>query len=125
MCNKAIDTYPSAIQFVPKCYKTQEMCDKAFDSFLPTLKLALDWFVTSKMIKKLDAIFSNDDIVFISEDSGNVTFSSNEMSILSTDLNDINLDDVNFDEDILKLLLMSDLWLGVTDLNNVGDLIKS
>ena len=99
MCNKAIDTYPSAIQFVPKCYKTQEMCDKAFDSFLPTLKLALDWFVTSKMIKKLDAIFSNDDIVFISEDSGNVTFSSNEMSILSTDLNDINLDDVNFDED--------------------------
>ena len=75
------------------------MCDKAFDSFLPTLKLALDWFVTSKMIKKFDVIFSNDDIIFISEDSGNVTFSSNEMGILSTDLNDINLDDVNFDED--------------------------
>ena len=26
---KAIDTYPSAIQFVPDQYMTQEMCDKA------------------------------------------------------------------------------------------------
>ena len=23
MCDKAVDTYPSAIQFVPECYKTQ------------------------------------------------------------------------------------------------------
>ena len=29
MCKKAIDTYPSAIQFVPDQYMTQEMCDKA------------------------------------------------------------------------------------------------
>ena len=29
MCDKAVDTYPSTIQFVPKCYKTQEMCYKA------------------------------------------------------------------------------------------------
>ena len=35
------------------------------------------------MIKKLDdAVFVNDDIVFF-EDSGNVTFSSNEMSFLA------------------------------------------
>ena len=40
MCDKAVDTHPSAIQFVPECCKTQEMCDKAvnrcflvFDSF--------------------------------------------------------------------------------------------
>ena len=28
MCDKAANTY-SATQFVPECYKTQEMCDKA------------------------------------------------------------------------------------------------
>ena len=30
--NKVFNTFPSAIQFVPKCYKTQEMCDKVADS---------------------------------------------------------------------------------------------
>ena len=29
MCDKAVDTYPPAIKFVPECYNTQEMCDKA------------------------------------------------------------------------------------------------
>ena len=29
MCDKAVNTYNSTIQFVHDCYKTQEMCDKA------------------------------------------------------------------------------------------------
>ena len=33
------------------------------------------------------------------EDSGNVTFSSDEIGIFRIDLNNINLDDVNCDED--------------------------
>ena len=32
MCNKAIDTYTSAIQFVLDQYKTQRMCDKAAET---------------------------------------------------------------------------------------------
>ena len=36
---------------------------------------------------------------FFDEDSGNVTFSSSGMGNLSVDLNNINLDDVKFDED--------------------------
>ena len=49
------------------------------------------------MIEKLDdALFVNDNIV---KDSGNVTFSSNKMDILSVDLNNINLDEVKFDVD--------------------------
>ena len=39
MCDKAVDTHPSTKQFVPKCYKTQEMfykgvhrCVFVFDS---------------------------------------------------------------------------------------------
>ena len=31
MCDKVINTNSSTIQFVPVCYKTQEMCDKAFN----------------------------------------------------------------------------------------------
>ena len=38
-------------------------------------------------------------IYFFHENSGNVTFSSNEMGILSVDLSNINFDDGNFYED--------------------------
>ena len=31
MCDKAINTHSSTIQFVIECYKTQEMCDKVFN----------------------------------------------------------------------------------------------
>ena len=45
------------------------MCDKAFDAFLPTLIFFPDWFVTFKLIKKLDdVLFSNVDITFINPD---------------------------------------------------------
>ena len=35
---------------------------------------------------------------FVNEDSDNVTFYSDEMGFRSVDLNNINLDDANFDE---------------------------
>ena len=43
----------------------EEMCDKAVDVFLPTLKFIRNWFVTNKMLD--DAVFSNDDIDLNSE----------------------------------------------------------
>ena len=52
------------------------------------------------MIKKLhNALFSEGDILFFDEDFGNVIFSSDEMGIFSVDLNNTNLDAVNFYED--------------------------
>ena len=27
MCNKAVENYPHALEFVPECYKTHKMCD--------------------------------------------------------------------------------------------------
>ena len=36
-------------------------------------------------------LFADDDILFFEEDSGNSTFSSDEMSMISVDLNNINL----------------------------------
>ena len=41
------------------------MCDKAADTFLPTLKFGPDWFVIKKWLKKIDDdFFPNDDIIF-------------------------------------------------------------
>ena len=42
---------------------------------------------------------------FLDEDSGNVTFSSDEMGILSVDLIIINLDDANFYKDGPKTII--------------------
>ena len=38
MCNKAVDNYPNALEFVLKCYKTQKMCDKAVNTYRSTIK---------------------------------------------------------------------------------------
>ena len=67
-----------------------------------------DWFVTSKMIKKLyTAVYADENILYFNEDCGNVVFSCNEMGILNIDLNNINLDN-KFDEDdsdtVIRLL---------------------
>ena len=51
------------------------------------------------MIKKFIALYADDNIVCFNEDSGNAVFSCNEMGIPSKDLNNINLDDTNYDED--------------------------
>ena len=52
MCNSIISEDPFSIRYIPDQYKTQQMCDKAVDDCLAALKFVLDWFVTSKMIKK-------------------------------------------------------------------------
>ena len=76
---------------------TQKICDEAVEDFLAALKFISDWFVTSKMIKKIyTALYADDGLLFFDEDSGDVTFCCNEMGILSVNL--INLDN-NFDED--------------------------
>ena len=51
------------------------MCDKAVDGFLPTLIFVPDWFVITKMIKKINSnLFSIYNTIFVNEVSNNVTF---------------------------------------------------
>ena len=58
-----------------------------------------DWFVTSKMIKKLfTALYADENIIYFDEDFGNVISNCNEKGILNIDPNCINLDDDDFDE---------------------------
>ena len=53
------------------------------------------------MIKKPhNALLTDGHMLFIHDDSGDITFSSDEMDILSVDLNNININiDVNFEDD--------------------------
>ena len=49
MCNKAIDNYPTALGFVPECYKTQKMCDKAVNTHPSTIKFVPECLMTQEM----------------------------------------------------------------------------
>ena len=80
-------------------YKTQNSCDKDVDDFQAALKLIPDWCVVTKMIRKLViALYGDDNIFYFNEDFSDVMFFCNEMGILSVDLNNINLNDINHDK---------------------------
>ena len=72
------------------------MCNKAVDAIL---KCDPDWFTTGKMIKKISRwfIFYWWHNLFLREILTHPIFSG-KIDILSKDLNNINLVDVNFDE---------------------------
>ena len=73
------------------CSKIQTIYVKAFNFYLLVLKFISYWFVTRKMIEKLDNIlFSNVDVVF-----GDI---SNDTGLNSINLIIVNLDDDNFDD---------------------------
>ena len=52
MFNKAIDNYPHALEFVPECYKTQQVCDKALNTYPFTIKFVPECFMTQEMCDK-------------------------------------------------------------------------
>ena len=59
-------------------------------------------------------------MIIVNDDFNNVTFFSDEMGILNVVvLVILTLKMLILMKMILKLLLMSDLWLGVIDLNNI------
>ena len=100
MCNSIICQDSLSIRYVPDQYKTQQTCDKAVDDCLAALKLAPNWFVTIKMIKKLfTALYSDENILYFNEYCSNSVFDCNGMGILNIDLNNINLYDTNYEED--------------------------
>ena len=52
-----------------------------------------------KISKKYLNHFNCNILLYFNEDSGNIIFACNGMGILNIDLNNINLDDTNYDED--------------------------
>ena len=59
MCDKAVDTHPTILKFVPDCYKTQEICDKAVNRWfflyviLFLIGMKLEKCVTELLLKIL------------------------------------------------------------------------
>ena len=101
------------------------MCDEAIDDSLAVSKFISNWFVTSKMLEKLDNdLHTNYYILFYNQDFDKVTFIANERHILASDVDKINLDnDKNFDEDSPGTIIYVRLfWLGVVDLKNAKHL---
>ena len=97
MCDKDFPKDSFKLNYCFNRYKTQGMCYKFVDDFLPMLKLIFDWLITNKKIKKFyNALFADDDTLFFDEDSDNLTFSSNKIGIFIVDLSNINLDVASF-----------------------------
>ena len=52
MCNKAVDNYHHALEFVIECYKTQKMCDKVVNTYPSAKEFVPECFMTQKMCNK-------------------------------------------------------------------------
>ena len=66
---------PFSIVYYSDKYITQKIYDRAVDDSLATLKLIPNWFVASKMIKKIfSALYADENILHFNKDSRNVVF---------------------------------------------------
>ena len=52
ICNKAIDNYSHALEFILNYYKTQQMCNKAIDNYTHALEIVPDCFKTQNICNK-------------------------------------------------------------------------
>ena len=86
MCGRIVSEDLVVIVYCPDKYKTRRMCDKAVGL------LQIKW------LKNFILLYTDKNILYLNEDSGNVVFSCNEMGILNIDIYNINLDN-NSDED--------------------------
>ena len=106
MCERVAPEDPFLIVYCPYKYKTQRICDEAVDDCLAAVKFIPDWFVTSRIIKNLfTALYTDDNIHYFNEDSGNAVFSCNGMGILNIYFKNINLDDINHNQDDPKTII--------------------
>ena len=78
MCDRGFHKDHFFLVFSSDKYKTSTLCDEAVDHSIAALKLILDWFVTSKLIKELfTALYPDENILYFNKDAGNVVFSCN------------------------------------------------
>ena len=54
MCNKAVDNYPYALEFLLECYKTKKLCDKAVDIHPSTKHFVPECYKTQEICDKAD-----------------------------------------------------------------------
>ena len=64
MCDNAIDTCAFVSDYVPDCYKTQEMCNKVLSEEYFILKCCPDGYQPMKCVKKLLILFCSIEICY-------------------------------------------------------------
>ena len=91
------------------------------------IKIVPDWFVTSKMIEiPFTTLYTDENILYFNEDSGNVVFNCNGMGILNVDFDNVNLDNIlTMMKMILILLFLSEFWPRILNLKNAKHLKKN
>lgn len=101
MCNEVVSKEYFMLKYCPDRYKTQLMCNNAVNACLLALKFVPRWFVTTKMIAKLDnAVFSNGDRVLLGDiDSDIVAFFNNDEELNIKILSNVNCNDNSEDFD--------------------------
>ena len=52
MCDKTVDTYPSAIQIFPECYKTHKIFDRVVDTCPFVFDFVPNWYKNQEMCDK-------------------------------------------------------------------------
>ena len=73
MCDRVVSENLFLILYCPDKYITQKMCDESVDDSLATLQLIRNWFLASKMIKKLfSTLYADQNILYFDENSSNV-----------------------------------------------------
>ena len=56
MCDKTILENGETLKSIPDCYKNQEMCNKAVDNYLHALEFVPEYFMTQKYVIKLSIL---------------------------------------------------------------------
>ena len=65
MCKRSVSEIPYVLKYSPDRFKTREMCQKAADASLSSLKFVSNWFFTPKMFEDLNnAVSFNNDLDF-------------------------------------------------------------
>ena len=72
------------------------------------------------------ALYTDENILYFNEDSGNVVFNCNGMGILNVDFDNVNLDNIlTMMKMILTLLFLSEFWPRILNLKNAKHLKKN
>ena len=73
MCDRVVSENLFLILYCPDKYITQKMCDEPVDDSLATLQLIRNWFLASKIIKKLfSTLYADQNILYFDKNSSNV-----------------------------------------------------
>ena len=73
MCNSILCEDHFSIIYVPDQYKIKKISNKAVDDLLVALEFVPNWFVTSKMIKKLFTDLCTDESILYFNELGFVS----------------------------------------------------